>query len=38
MKLLKKITLSDVVISLAVTIWVIGMVVLIYKSITNGLY
>ena len=38
MKSLKKITLSDVAIALAVTTWAIGMVVLIYKSITNGIY
>ena len=35
MKLLKKITLKDTVIILAVSAWAIGMVVLIYKSI-NG--
>lgn len=38
MKSIKKITLKDVVITLAVTTWAIGMVVLIYNSITDGLY
>jgi hypothetical protein len=38
MKPIKKITLKDAVIALAVTTWAIGMVVLIYKSITDGLY
>ena len=38
MKPIKKITLKDAVIVLAVTTWAIGMIVLIYKSITDGLY
>ena len=38
MKSLKKITLKDAVIVLAVTTWAIGMIVLIYNSITDGLY
>jgi hypothetical protein len=38
MKPIKKITLKDAVIALAVTTWAIGMIVLIYKSITHGLY
>jgi hypothetical protein len=38
MKSIKKFTLKDIVIVLVVTTWAIGMVVLIYNSITDGLH